>query len=117
MDGMGRRALRIAGWAWDYKHEEPPQQIIATSDGIISGLAAVGDWRPAIKVDNPGVKSSYVGYVGYVRDLSPYTAMKIYALLRGKPTLSLLYSKRHGLRILTWSSAYESDGDNDSCSN
>jgi hypothetical protein len=85
MDGMGRQALRIAGWAWDYKHQEPPQEIIATSDGIITGLAAVGDWRPAIRADNPGIKSSYVGYVGYVRDVSPYTAVKIYAILRGSP--------------------------------
>jgi len=86
MDGVGRQALRITGWAWDYTHEEPPQEIIATSDGIITGLAAVGDWRPAIRADNPGIKSSYVGYVGYVRDVSPYTAVKIYAVLRGSPS-------------------------------
>jgi hypothetical protein len=84
MEGLlGMRALRITGWAWDYKHEQPPAEVIATSDGIITGLAAVGDWRPAIKAANPQITSSYTGYVGYVRDVNPHMAVKIYAILPG----------------------------------
>jgi hypothetical protein len=85
MEGKGKRALRITGWVWDNKHEQPPAEVIATTDGVITGLAAVGDWRPEISAANPQVTSDYIGYVGYVREVNPHTAVKIYAILRGSP--------------------------------
>jgi hypothetical protein len=78
-------ALRIIGWAWDVKRGQPPLEIIATTDGTITGLAAVGDWRPKVREANPSVTSGYVGYAGYVRDARKFTSVKLYAVLSGRP--------------------------------
>jgi hypothetical protein len=85
IEGAGSQALRITGWAWDLRHGRPPSEMIAATDGVITGLAAVGDWRPTVRAANPWMKSSYIGYVGYVRDWERNTPVKIYAILRGNP--------------------------------
>jgi hypothetical protein len=77
------QALRITGWAWDLRGRRAPREMIATTDGIITGLAALGDWRPAVRAGNPGITSSYIGFAGYVRDGKKETPVKIYALLHG----------------------------------
>ena len=82
VEGAEPSALRFTGWAWDEQHGQPPLEVIATRDGVITGLAAVGDWRA---VTGPQVKSNYSGYVGYVPDARLSTALKIYAVLQGKP--------------------------------
>jgi hypothetical protein len=79
------QTLRITGWAWDFRDRRPPSEMIATTDGVITGLAALGDWRPAVRAANPGIKSSYVGYVGYARDVKKDTPVRIYAILPRNP--------------------------------
>ena len=78
-------ALRVAGWAWDRQHQRPPSAIVITHDGIITGLGAVGEWRPMTLVDHRRIKDGYIGYAGYARVVSPDTPVKIYAILRGQP--------------------------------
>lgn len=80
-----RPALRISGWAWDVRHQQLPLEIIATTDGTVTGLAAPGGWRASSQNANPWKESSYSGYVGYVRDAAPATPLEIYAVLRGDP--------------------------------
>ena len=84
--GTGQwQALRIAGWVWDREHQRPPSAIVMTEDGIITGLGAVGEWRPMTLVDNRRIKDGYIGYAGYARVVRPDTAVKVYAILRGNP--------------------------------
>ena len=42
------QSLRITGGAWDYKDRRPPSEIVVTTDDVINGLGAVGDWRSGI---------------------------------------------------------------------
>ncbi len=81
--GDASPALKIRGWAWDRKHRRPPTQIIAASDGVIVGLGAMGDWRPTIRADNPFLKTSFVGFTGYVKKEQPSASVSIYAVLDG----------------------------------
>ncbi len=84
--GTGQwQALRFAGWVWDREHQRPPSAIVMTEDGIITGLGAVGEWRPVTLVDNRRIKDGYIGYAGYARVVRPDTAVKVYAILRGNP--------------------------------
>jgi hypothetical protein len=78
------RAFRISGWAWDSKDRRPPSEIVITTDSIISGLGAVGDWRPKEKFADSSITDSFVGYTGYVRDVQRSSPVKIYGVLRYK---------------------------------
>src|SRR5208337_3768824 len=44
----GGPGLRLTGWAWDVKHQRPPLAIVVTTNGIITGIGAVGGWRPDV---------------------------------------------------------------------
>lgn len=90
--GTASRAVRITGWAWDDKHKRPPSMIVATSDGIIVGLGAVGDWRPDVRQAQPKVSSDYTGFTGYVRDAQSSTPLKVYAVLYGSPQSACLFA-------------------------
>ena len=83
--GPGAPALGISGWAWDYQHQRPPVRVIATVNGVITGLAAVGEERPAVRNANPYVKTDWIGFAGYVRNVRPATPVKIYAVLGENP--------------------------------
>ena len=84
--GSGQsQAVRVAGWVWDREHQRPPSAIVITEDGIITGLGAVGEWRPMTLVDNHRIKDGYIGYAGYARVVQPDTPLKVYAILRGSP--------------------------------
>jgi hypothetical protein len=85
IEGAGSRALRITGWAWDFRHGRPPSEMIAATEGVVTGLAALGDWRPTVRAANPWMKSSYVGYIGYARVGERDIPVKIYAILGGTP--------------------------------
>jgi hypothetical protein len=55
--------------------------VIASVEGIITGLAAVGEWRPEIKTANPDVKSNYSGYAGYIRDARNSAPIKVFGVV------------------------------------
>lgn len=78
-------ALAISGWAWDYQDRSPPEEIIASDNGVITGLAAVGDDRPTVTTVYPEIRSNFVGFAGYVHDVQPSTPLEIYAVLGGSP--------------------------------
>ena len=77
----GPRSLRITGWAWDYR-DRPPSEIVITTNGIINGLGAVGDWRPG-KLGSSWA-ANFTGYTGYVRDVQESSLVQVYAVLRDK---------------------------------
>ncbi len=83
--GGASTALKITGWAWDRKHQRPPPQIVAASNGVIVGLGAVGDWRPNIRAANPYLKTSFVGFTGYVKNVQPAAALSLYAIFDSQP--------------------------------
>lgn len=85
LESLGTAALGITGWAWDYQHQQPPVLMVATVNGVITGLGAVGDSRPGIRAANPNVKTDWVGFAGYVRDVRPATPASLYAVLGGNP--------------------------------
>lgn len=86
----GPSALRITGWAWDYQHHQPPSMIVATTDGTITGLGAVGDWRNFDKVTHPLITNNYIGYTGYVQSERTAGPLEVYAILSGKPVTACL---------------------------
>ncbi len=81
----GPPALRIAGWAWDYQHRQPPSLIVTATNGTINGLGAMGDWRPMNQTVRPGMTTNYIGYTGYVQKLRSPGPVEIYAILNGNP--------------------------------
>ena len=75
----------MSGWAWDRKHHQPPREIVATSEGRITGLAAVG-FRPLmVSVSDPEIRNRYAGFAGYVLQPKSGTEVKVYAILHGSP--------------------------------
>jgi hypothetical protein len=83
--GSAAPGLHIEGWAWDRRHHRPPYEIVATTDGMITGLAVVGHRRPGARAVDPEIRSSYTGFVGYVRQPKPGAVVKVYAILRDSP--------------------------------
>ena len=75
--------LRIAGWAEDLSRDNPPREIVAVRNGVISGLGAVGGWRFVRSSD--ASKSGYLAFAGYVPNASLSTPLHIYAILDGSP--------------------------------
>jgi hypothetical protein len=88
------RAARITGWAWDSRHRQIPLEVVATTDGVISGLAAVGERRPDIRTANPWLKSSYVGFAGYLLNANASAPLKLYAILPGSPPTACYFATK-----------------------
>ena len=86
--------LRVTGWVWVRKHQQPPLEVVATTDGVISGLAAVGDRRPAIRAANPWLNSSYVGFAGYIREAKVSALVKFYAILPSNPPVACYFATK-----------------------
>jgi hypothetical protein len=86
--------LRITGWAWDYKHMRPPAAVIATADGVISGIGAMGDGRPTIRVARPWMNTSFIGFDEYVRSGRESGAVQLYAILRGSPPTACYFATK-----------------------
>ncbi len=81
LTGTRPQSLRITGWVWDYKHRQLPAEIVAATNGVVTGLGAVGDWRPTVRKANPNVTSNYTGFAGYVSDVRESIPVNIYAIL------------------------------------
>jgi hypothetical protein len=81
--GGSSPALKITGWAWDRKRQRSPAEIVAAAEGVIVGLGAMGDWRPTLRVTHPYLKTSFVGFAGYVQ--KPSAPINLYAILDGNP--------------------------------
>jgi hypothetical protein len=79
------QALKVTGWAWDRVHRRPPTEIVAAADGVIVGLGAMDDWRPNLRATHPYLKTSFVGFTGYVRNAQPSAPVTIYAVLGASP--------------------------------
>ena len=87
------RALRVAGWVWDRQRQRPASAIVITEDGVITGLGAVGEWRPMTLVDNRRMKDTYLGYAGYARMVQPGAPAKIYAIRGGQPQVACYFAR------------------------
>lgn len=85
VDDPSGRGLRILGWAIDRKRRDPALTVVATTDGVITGLGAVGKWRPDVRAVEPGLTSSYIGFVAFVPESPPGAVVKLYAILHGNP--------------------------------
>jgi hypothetical protein len=90
IDAAGQRSLKLTGWAWDNQHRQAPAQIAATINGVITGLGAVGDWRPTARETNPGITSDYTGFTGYIGDVWESIPVNIYAILSDRPATACL---------------------------
>ena len=64
--------------------------IVTTTDGIITGLGAMGDWRPMNQAVHPWMTTNYIGYTGYVQEARPTGPVEIYAVLNGSPPTACL---------------------------
>ncbi len=90
MGGSGYPALRITGWAWDNKRQQPPVAIIAATQGTITGLGAVGDFRPMQKASRNWMGGNYLGYTAYLQNVGGPAPIEIYAILKGSPSTACL---------------------------
>jgi hypothetical protein len=86
--------LRVLGWAWDIKHRQPASAIVVATDGVITGLGAVGQERPDIQNLQPGVWSRYAGFVAYLPDAQVGSVIKYYAILHGSPSVACYLASR-----------------------
>ena len=77
--------LRVSGWAWDARHQRPPSAIIVTRNGIITGLGAIGRWKPSVAATRPKISPDYIGYVAYLPEPRPISIINFYAILRRSP--------------------------------
>lgn len=75
-------SFRITGWAWGVKDRRLPSEIVVTSDGIITGLGTVGDFRPTDETPGTHATTNFIGFTGYVRDVQSSTRVEIYAVAR-----------------------------------
>ncbi len=82
--------LRITGWAWDLRNQAPPVAIVTASEGIITGVGAMGDWRILDKASHPWLKTNFIGYTGYVQASRPMGPVEIYAIMKGTPATACL---------------------------
>jgi len=72
------RSLRVTGWA-STAEGQAPEEIVAATDGIVSGLGVVGDWRPR-QVIAKGVTGNFVGFTAYVRGGPKSARVQLYAV-------------------------------------
>jgi hypothetical protein len=82
--------LLVTGWAWDRQYHQPAREIVAATEGVITGLGAVGNRNPSVRTTDPEVSSNYAGFAGYVRQSQPGTVVKLYVILHDNP-LSACY--------------------------
>ena len=82
--------LRIAGWAWDFKHQAPPVAVVMASEGMITGVGAMGDWRVLDKASHPWMTTNFIGYTGYVQGSRPMGPVEVYAITKGTPAAACL---------------------------
>jgi hypothetical protein len=75
--------LVLAGWAWDAAHRKPAAGIVVTTNGIITGLGAVGDWLPNARTLYKGISSSYIGFYAFVPQPAAGSVVSVYALTDG----------------------------------
>jgi hypothetical protein len=88
--------LRVTGWAWDVKHQRPPSAIVVTTNGIITGVGAVGGWRPDVAALQPGISisKSYAGYIAYLPEPEGISIVNLYAILRGSPPTACRFATK-----------------------
>ncbi|MGC2112514.1 MAG: hypothetical protein WA655_23550 [Candidatus Korobacteraceae bacterium] len=86
-------ALRITGWAWDVKRRRPPASVVTVADGAIAGLGAVGDWRPTIRAANPYLKTSFIGFVAYAKEVNPSVPIRVYGIVSEHPAQACYVAK------------------------
>ena len=94
VEGADSGALRISGWAYERKGRREPLEVVATRDGVITGLAAVGERRPGIRKTNPWLKSSYIGFAGYAINANSQAPLKFYAVLDSQPPAACYFATR-----------------------
>jgi hypothetical protein len=80
---LGTLGVKVSGWAWDVRRGEPPLRVIATNNGIVTGVAAVGGKRLDIRA-YPLITNDYAGFVGYVHNGQPSMPTSFYAVLHGQ---------------------------------
>lgn len=90
MEAAAFPALRVTGWAWDNQRREPPVAIVTASEGTITGLGAVGDFRPLQKSSRNWMSGNYVGYTAYSQNVSRSEPIAIYAIVKGRPATACL---------------------------
>jgi hypothetical protein len=88
------RGLRVVGWAWDRKHNQPPSEIVVTTNGIVTGLGAVGEFHHCARSMKPLVSSSYIGYVGYLPEPPPGSIVNFYAILHDSPPTACYFATK-----------------------
>ncbi len=81
----GVPGLVLAGWAWDVKRREAPSSILVTTDGVISGLGAIGDWQAEPPAAYSKVWSESIGFFALVPGPKPGAVVNLYAILRSNP--------------------------------
>ncbi len=88
--------LRVTGWAWDVKHQRPPSAIVVTTNRIITGVGAVGGWRPDVAAMQPGISisKSYAGYIAYLPEPEGISIVNLYAILRGSPPTACRFATK-----------------------
>jgi hypothetical protein len=97
--GDASQAFKISGWAWDRQQQRPPVQVVATANGMIIGLGAMGGWLPAVRATHPDLKTSFVGFIAYVKDTPPSTPVSFYGVLDGnRPQVCLFANWTPGVR-------------------
>jgi len=94
IENANERGLRVAGWAWDRKHGHPPSAIVVTTNGIITGLGAVGEWRPGVRATDRSLSTSYIGFVGYAPEPELASVVNFYAILHGNPPTACYFATR-----------------------
>jgi len=86
--------LRFTGWAWDVKHRRSPSAIVVTTNGTITGMGALGGWRPDVAATQPEASRSHPGYIAYVSEPSGISIVNLYAILRGSPSTACLLATK-----------------------
>ena len=93
-------SIRITGWAWDFERNRMPAEIVASTDGIITGIGAVGAFRPDVPHAHPEVSSNYSGFRGYSRDVYDRRRTGIYAILDRSTRVACFLGTADGLEFL-----------------
>jgi len=88
----GGPGLRLTGWAWDVKHQRPPLAIVVTTNGIITGIGAVGGWRPDVAAIQPEASRSHPGYIAYLTEPLGISIVNLYAILQGSPATACQFA-------------------------
>jgi hypothetical protein len=85
VDNSYGSGLRVMGWASDRRRQRLPSSIVVTTNGMIVGLGAAGNWGPYMRNGSPGLLSRYDGFVAYAPELPRGSTLSFYAILRRSP--------------------------------